>query len=1145
MKLTKTLQLGTPNSNFLQNIELYVKALVPLLLVALLSAGIWFFGPLLSIKGFQPFAQRDMQLYVIAAMFSLWLLKFLLIDLDIPTPFQYNDAVTRKKLHDLQNRFHAVLQFLKKTNTATEGGFPLIELPNYLLLGPAGAGKTALLSQANVHFVLQRQVQIKDPQNLPSTECCEWWVTRDLSIIDVPGKYMCARGMGKSSKIYPVVWRFFLSLMKKFRGKNCINGIIIALPLPEIIKQNDPAKFQAFVNDLFNRLNDLQKVFPQKLNCQILITKSDLITGFNEFFSESSNDEINQAWGFALHDRKPDVKIQDFVIDRFDAMTKKLNQQLLWRLHQERNPMVRPYIKDFPLQIERLKDLLAEFIKQFDKALPHFNCQGVYLTSALQIQPETDDNIIDHQSDTTEKALQLFKPPHPLTRPYFIKQFLTLALESQAPVTYISRNRWKNYAAVAASIGIVSGAGYVMVKDFQLGIQQAYAIQGNIADYQVTLLQTRDPNEHLVKTIELLNALQKIVSNYEFKLDMHHIMKFYSFKAHEKAAVVYRQALQNVLLPEVKNYLADYLKHPVNKNNDMVYAVLKSYLMLSDPSHLDVNYLANTLEAITPNSLPANIRHSLSDHLALAFKGQWSPLTLDRNTIDDTRRYLSSIPNFDLSYIILKTYDNNSSNSDLRLLPENKQAFYLDKDITQLPMMFTFNNFARVYIQEAMLAATEAVNGNWVLGDNLGFNIQSESPLNVVDQLRTSYVNNYVDTWENIISNVHLQKPRNLKETSNLIEALTSNDSPLLQFLQTVHDNTYFEPVISASPKLQQVGMLSEKNAKAQQELYQVFTILRTLNSYLQTIQVASNEPKAAFEAVTVRMKSPGEPDLLNQLRLVASSKPEPIKRWLLAIADKSWQYLMEDASHYINTAWQDTVYQPYQTHIADRFPFADTDKEVDLQKFTEFFGSSGLVMNFYNTFLKQFIDVSPNEWHWKKIDGATLVQNEDVLRQIQQAVRIHDTFFPNNDNKLSLQFSLQPYKLNNQIKTIRFNINDKEFVDKTNSKSSHSMNWPIEGAFKAAAVQMRLKNNHSASMAYNGDWAWFKLVKNSLQNMLSRNELILNFSKQEKPTQYLLYTSGKLNPFLAINMQRFKLPADLNEIDKTTIINTEGKLYA
>lgn len=1027
---------------------------------------------------------------------------------------------TRQRLSALKSRCTAAFQFLKKTTVNRQGEtISLIELPSYLLIGPIKSGKTTLLANSGVQYVLKRKFKQQDMQNLPATQFCDWWVTKELSIIDVPGAFLQAQ---------PIMWRSFLRILRKFTGKNSVKGIIIAIPLAEIMQEKDPSSYHQFLTELFKRIHELKKFFPQTLPCQILITKSDLLPGFIEFFGESNTEESRQAWGITINNKDPQ-KVNEIFNSRFDALIKKLNEQLIWRIHQERNPLARPYIKDFPLQVERIKQNLAELIKQINAAKCNIILKGVYLTSAMQTKTEPEVTVIN-AAESNERGLQLFKAPQPLTRPYFIKQFINLGLQEQHATTVVIQQKWRRRLAICASLIAIAACAFVMGHDFQAGVKQAYAMQNNIAEYQITVVKAKDPDEQLRKTVELLNSLFEVSKSNTFRFDIRHLVKFYSYKSQQKAAEIYKQALQSILIPEVKNYLAQFLKNPVNKNNDRVYAALKSYLMLGDPAHMQPEYITNTMHSISARALDKNNSEALDEHLSYALNSGFNTQNLDANIIDETRRYLKVIPTFDLSYIILKTYNDNSVNTTLDIGAEKNTIFSVEHSVKEIPTMFTAKNFETVYGQQTLIAASEATTGNWVLGENMGLNIRPQTPENIVEQLRTAYVNNYVDIWEGMISNVHLNKTTDLQQTMATIEILISDDSPLLHFIQIVHENTNFEPLTSASQKLNEVNSLIANNGASQQKLYQLFSILRSTQNFLQNIQSASDEPKAAFEAVSKRMQNQAEPDMLTQLRFVAIESPEPIKSWLLSIANDSWRYLMQDASRYINTAWVEKVITPYQEAIANRYPFAkDSDKDVDLNQFVNFFGNPGTLLSFYNDYLKPFVDSSSADWHWKTMDEVKIPFPNTTLRQIQLGFRIHQAFFPNDDNKMYVQFALQPHNFSKDIKSVKLDIDDKSFEDKdVRITAPHMASWPTNATQKIAAVQLQLKSGKPIKRSIAGDWGWFKLVNAAVQNMVTKKELLLNFSKDTVPAQYLLFTESALNPFLSLNLNRLKLPEQL-----------------
>lgn len=1139
MKLIKTLlNLETQFLNKIQHNEIYAKTVFPLGVIALASEIIWIAGPHFIINDTAPLASPEKRVYVMLCLFLIWIIKLFLFDLDTPkNPLQYRDKDSRNKLNELQKRFDGAVAFLKKTTvTKLSKTIKLNDIPWYLLIGPAGAGKTTLLANADCNYVLQRQFANTDLHAIEASHQCDWWVTREACLIDVPGRYLKPISYKRDLQRESHIWRFFLRLIRNYRGKRGISGIIITLPAADIIKQNDVQAYHGILRELFQRVHAIQAFFPEPIPCQLVLTKCDLLPGFKEFFAESSQDELTQAWGIHLPTPKQGEKLSEIFTNRFNALIKKINQQLLWRLHHERNPIARPYIKDFPLQIERVKEFTVDFLKKFSSSRLPLTIQGVYLTSAIQPQPSEDNDVIEANANTTERAIQIFKEPTAASRPYFIKQFLQHGLEQTIPAqrTRFSNQPWKHYAAYAASFSLILLAGGMLGKDFQQGVKQAYVIQKDLADYQVRIASMQDPLDHLIETINLLNTLQQSVKNSQFQFNLKYLLSYYSNQSEKKAVQVYQAALHSILMPEVKNYFEEYLKNPVNKDADDVYAVLKAYLMIGDTTYLDANHISNTMWKVLPKSIMESESTDLMNHLNAALHTKWSALSLNEKTIKETRNYLSSLPKLKLSYIILKNIDNNNTLTNLSIGTTDKQTSILNSQqlAMQIPAMFTAKAFNAVVNQETILAAQEATTGNWVLGHELGYNDNAALAKPLIEQLRTTYLNNYVDVWESLLANINLTSPGNLAQIDAIIMNLMSTSSPLIQFLSTLHDNTYFEPIISSSPRLQNIGALVDKNTASQKQLYDIFASLQSLHQYLQPILSTDNQKKIAFEMISSRMLSRGTPDAITQVRMIAERSPEPVKNWLVMLASSTSTYLLQEASRYIDTSWQTNVIEPYQTDIANRFPFSNpTSPDVDINKFIQFFGNPGTVISFYNNYLQKLIDQSTTDWHWKKIDNQPLPFSDETLRQIQHAMRIHKAFFPNGDNKIALQFSLQPYEFGKLVKKVKLSINDKQIIDeKTDLTSPHLIAWPSQTNYKMTSVQLTLDNNQTSSQQYPGNWGWFKLVDQSFESVVSKKELLLNLSMNEHPAKYLLYTDGKYNPFSSLNLRHFQLPKQLTE---------------
>jgi type VI protein secretion system component VasK len=816
-------------------------------------------------------------------------------------------------------------------------------------------------------------------------------------------------------------------------------------------------------------------------------------------------------------------------------LIRKINQQLLSRLHQERNPIVRPYIKNFPLQIERLKSYISAFIHELNTTDNKIDIQGIYLTSALQPGLTTDTAADITNPDPEARALQIMERPTAKSRSYFIKQFITNGLQTSVlPRAASSQKKLrKKFILYAISATAISFAAIVLGRDFLTGLNQTHQIHANLADYQHVLQEFHNPDKSMLKTLTLLDTLHRTKVEDEKKTFINRILNYYSDKSQKNASKVYYSALQAFLLPEIRNYFADYLQNPINKDAESIYAVLKAYLMMGDMTHFDSNYIRSVLLGIMPKSFDKT--SNLITYYDAAIKN-YKPVVLDSDIIIGTRKYLLSLRGNQLGNIILRSLDNNTQRSDALLGDNDKtNALFINKKNGPLiASMYTGKNFVNVFEQEIQIAANEAAGGNWVLGTDFRINPNPNYPSELAEEMRNEYVKSYADAWETLLTNTQIETPRDLEQADAIITSMISYDSPLLRILNNIHENTFFEPVTTASPKLFSIGELIDRNNPSKTELYQILTQLEALHQYLQPVLTASDPRKAAYQLITKRMKHQGEMDPITKLRVAADQSPMPIKGWINQLTNDTWHHLLKNSMHYLDTSWAEKVSNRFETHIAHRYPFSsDASDEVTYEKFIHFFGKPGIITSYFNNYLLPFVDTSTTEWKWKSLNGQPLPLSSDSLHQIQQAINIHQAFFPKDDDNLYVPFVLQQKLLAKNIESITLNINSKIIVDKRkNGKYPHTLNWPYNLDAKFTSVALNVAGQKATQLDYPGSWGWFRLVNQSFESAKSSSQIILNFSKDDYPAKYMLSTNSKLNPFLDLNLGNFNLPKQLTTLE-------------
>jgi type VI secretion system protein ImpL len=476
--------------------------LKPLSILLTSAVVIWFLGPHLSVAGHMLLKSVKRRLLAITLLSAALGVKFYLSYRKEQLKKATMPSALDKKLQILEGQVRGALNFLNKPLVNNQGAdYKLHNLPWYLLIGPTSAGKTTLLANSNINFILKKQIKPEDVKNISASDSCSWWVTHDSVLLDVPGNYVNLN----NDKLSPpnLLWPHFLDMIKKFRPDNSMSGVVVALPLSDLINQESRNQL---IENLKNRITELRSKFGNGIPFYFTITKCDLLPGFTEFFGDCGSDELSQAWGVTLPTNTDHTSLSSLFAVRFNALIKRLNKQLIWRLHQERGLFERVHVKDFPLHIERLKDVLVQVLNALSNPQSTFNLQGVYLTSA--IQPPTEKSKIHPQLTTNEsqQALQIMHTPAMPSRSYFIRQMLLQGLlNSYGKSNKIWQERRLVYAICACGIAftiIFSGYDIVHSKQQMLALQDNGAVI--VPAFNIVMPEVKQQDQKISDTVTVI-----------------------------------------------------------------------------------------------------------------------------------------------------------------------------------------------------------------------------------------------------------------------------------------------------------------------------------------------------------------------------------------------------------------------------------------------------------------------------------------------------------------------------------------------------------------------------------------------------------------------------------------------------------------
>jgi type VI secretion system protein ImpL len=1174
------------------------KAIIQLVGIIALCTLVWLAGPWVAIAGRTPLLPEVNRLLAILGIVVVWAISILftqararradqqlIAELSAPEIDPAQEALARaqgEEVSALRSKFEDALNRLQQARASNKRDKRyLYELPWYVIIGAPGSGKTTALLNSGLRFPLSERLGRQTVQGVGGTRNCDWFFAEEAIFIDTAGRYTT---QDSHQPVDEAAWKGFLDLIKRHRPRRPINGVLVTMSMSDLLQQDEETRSRHAM-DVRQRIQEQYAVLNVRFPVYMLFTKCDLVAGFTDFFADLNPEARAQVWGETFAD-SDSLSVEEQIFgfgNRFDELMERLSQRSLRRIQEERDIQRRSQILDFPQQMALLKSALLLFLSEafsasrFDTA-PLL--RGVYFTSGTQ-EGTPIDRVLGGLADAYGFDRQRQPVFSGRGKAFFITRLLKEVVIPEAELTGLDpgieqrRRRLQRLAFAGLAVLVV---GMTALWAFSY-VGNRRAIQR--IDRQINRLQetaknaapARDPRG-VVVLLARLDILKAAHDVYQKSSVWNHFGLYQGEKLQSEISRTYRQVLTNELLPLIQFRLEQRLhigaRTARSTDAGVLYELLQSYLMLGQPDKLEPKQAGAVIAREWERSYTRQpqVRSKLIDHTHVLLSEQnWlDPVVLNSSLVSAVRRKLNAIPLSMQIYAHLKSEAFSDPSHDFRLsdnLGRYGDLVFDEKSIQPLtvPGLYTRHGYATFFRMQGLGFVKRALAQNWVLE-----NPAADQPgdLNrLYDDLEKLYFAEYERRWRQLLNDLKLRRVQGMNETIQVLDILSSPDTPVRPLLGAVRANTTLTDSLDSEPaaggakespepatdlrlalpaasvpvplremerRFEDLNALVQATGGSPPPLDHVLTRLAALRDEIMMIGNSAKSEEQALNIARQRMRGGGANDGIRLAKLEFSRLPEPLRTWFLSLTSFGWQLTLDSAKSELNSIWKQEVLAPYRMGLKKRYPlFSDSPHDATLADFSRFFAPNGTIDLYFQEHIKPFVDTRRSPWRLVAMDNQRIDISQDVLRQFQRAAKIRQSLFAGGGQTPAVAFELRPIALDERIAVFRINMEGQTLLYSHGPIRSTRFQWPGPETDLGVRLTYQTFHGQEINQSAEGPWALFRILDQArVEETSVPDRLRITFEKNGYQARFELRASSADNPFKLSALKQFRCPEEL-----------------
>lgn len=1136
-----------------------------------LCAVIWWIGPWIAVGVYRPL--EDTRIRVLAMMLALaWGAWPLLRAWRVRTPGQApakRDAPVVDDSMALRLADAArAMRHIRPAGVASRAGRLRRLLlrgrdrtPWFLVLGPPGAGKSAVVPSSGTSLLLAERHAAAGITEGAAAGACHVWLAQDAVLVDTQGSCLALDGNAEG----PSHWSALIRALKRRRASSSLDGIVLCIDAGWL----DAATLllrKSLADTLRARMLELAQLARADLPVYLLVTRLDTLPGGRALLSTLSEDELAQGLGFALplpnHAIEPGVQA-DQAFRQFEHRVQAHVLATMHRLPQESASAISGELLE---AVERLGNLRSRIVDLYEHMLPatdHFSgcLRGVWLGSAAELElsgSQEDDGTLVRRLGVTYAA--------PLARASAERG---VCRYRQSALSWRSLRR---PVALASAGAIVFAIGWRLMLSYAWESDQIAAIQAGFAQAQHASMDAvveprgRAPVVQASEQLRYMSALLGAVQASPPALD-----PFRQYARLDAAvAAAYRRHLDKILWPEVARYVATTLRGQVASHSDHIYDTLRIYLMLAQPGRREAGALVDWFDhrwnVLAPRGSTVADRSAFNYHVRALFDGDGSSLSVgaaDTRLVRDARHAASvlSMPERVLADLTSTPLPRDVTDISLASAAGENAALALrragDATMTEMavPAIYTLRAYREHVLPRLDAAASHGLaEASWVLAEGAPTSDHRSNyttSQRLADDVQRLYLNGYANAWRQFLADVRIRQVASLDDAAQLARYLSDPDSPLANLvifasaqttLSTQHEG--FIPRLGNQAAAQGVSVLrAVSGEQGRPDSLAAQLVDRQFEALHRMVEHPKDAPDAPKDALLKPFADVGnllqtlvgalragqllpQVDAIGRLRVDAQRQPEPINRLLSDLLQIASTQSVQESRTQLAVGASGLGSGICRRAIAGRYPFdRNTRMEVGMEDFTRVFAHDGALKAFFDDKLAPYVNTDSDPWRVRETTGSGQpIVGAGTIRSFQDAARIRTSFFK-ADGRPGFNVLVRPVALDASVLEVNMDIDGQALTYSHGPLQPQRIEWPGPRGGVSVRISMRGVGGKTTTQTFDGPWAMFRLFDASSPRITGPDTRVLTIATAAGKFELEMRASSLDFPLWSSVLQRFRCP--------------------